>query len=160
MGISSDNLVKISTEGIIFREVKTSDLKDIVRIEKLSFPDPWTPSQLLFEIVHEYSRGIVAEICGKVAGYIFGMVVGDEGHIGNIAVDPGFRRRGIGKKLLQLMLEDMEQSGVKMVFLEVRKSNEAARKLYLSAGFVEVGLRRRYYRNGEDAIVMMKELGK
>ncbi len=157
MGISGNNLVN-RADNIKLREVRTGDLREIVRIEKLSFPDPWTASQLLFEIIHEYSRGIVAEKDGRIVGYTFAMVVMDEGHIGNIAVDPSYRRMGIGRRLLRKLLADMEAEGVKKVFLEVRKSNVPAIRLYEDEGFVEIGIRKRYYRNREDAIIMKKEM--
>ncbi len=158
MGISGNDLVKSSAVDVSFREVRASDLKGIVRIEKVSFPDPWTPSQLLFEIIHEYSYGLVAETNKRIAGYIFAMMVKGEGHIGNLAVAPEFRGMGIGRKLLNIMLNKMRDKGITVVFLEVRKSNQIARNLYLTSGFSEIGIRKKYYHNGEDAIIMMKEL--
>ncbi len=155
MGISSGNPVK---EEIIFNEPQPEDLKDIVRIEKASFPDPWTPSQLLFEIINEYSCGFVARNDERVVGYIFAMIVREMGYIGNLAVDPEHRRKGIGGKLLNRMLEKMKEKGVEEVFLEVRPSNKIALKLYETRGFERIGIRKRYYRNGEDAILMKKVL--
>ncbi len=157
MGISGNDIVR-SKEKIIYREVNPGDLKEIVRIEKESFPDPWNASQLLFEVVHEYTRGFAAEKNGRVVGYIFALLIIDEGHIGNIAVAPEERGKGIGSGLLDHMLNYMETMGIKRVFLEVRKSNTVAKTLYKKRGFRKIGVRKKYYKNGEDAIVMMLDM--
>ncbi len=157
MGISGNDLVGA---GVSFRirEAEPADLKEIYSIEKRSFSDPWTPSQILFEIVYRYSKGFVIEIEGRVVAFIFAMIVSDEAHIGDFAVDPDFRRRGLGEKLLRYFLDFAKERGVKRVVLEVRKSNLPARGLYEKCGFREVGVRKRYYKNGEDAIVMERVL--
>lgn len=83
----------------------------------------------------------------------------DEVHLLDLAVDPGARRRGIGRALLRAVLEDAERSGAALVVLEVRASNDAALALYGALGFARTGVRRAYYSdNGEDAIVMQKHL--
>jgi ribosomal-protein-alanine N-acetyltransferase len=79
----------------------------------------------------------------------------DQGELGNIAVDPAFRRRGLARRLIALVLERAAARGVRELFLEVRPSNTGARQLYESFGFAHVGQRRNYYQEPvEDAVVM------
>jgi [ribosomal protein S18]-alanine N-acetyltransferase len=89
-----------------------------------------------------------------VVGYICPMQVLDEGHILNVAVDPDCRGMGVGRALVQRVLDDFRASGAAFVSLEVRVSNVAAICLYRQMGFAEVGRRKRYYENGEDALMM------
>ena len=82
----------------------------------------------------------------------------DEGDVAKIAVIPEMRGKGLGGALLDLILSDIREKGVANVFLEVRESNSAARGLYLSRGFEEIGMRRRYYKNPvEDAVMMARK---
>ncbi len=91
---------------------------------------------------------------GTVVGYICPMLLLDEGHILNVAVRGDFRGHGIGKSLVKRVLGDCLERGAAFVSLEVRPSNREAIALYKQLGFVETGLRKRYYENGEDAILM------
>ncbi len=93
----------------------------------------------------------------KVVGYGGFWQVGDEGHILSIAVDAGYRARGIGRRALQYLCEEMRRRGVGTALLEVRSRNAAARSLYRSEGFMENGIRRRYYTD-DDAVLMEKKL--
>lgn len=133
------------------------DLDEVLEIEMQSFPKPWTRSMFESELKNPVSFAIVlnAESGGKVvlAAYIVYWVVHGEAHILNIAVAPGFRRRGAAELLLGTVLEQMRRNLVFEVFLEVRRSNEAARKLYGNFGFRESFERKNYY-GDEDAIVM------
>lgn len=135
------------------------DLEDICRIEKLSFPSPWPRSQFEKEIQTPFSNKYTAWIVqdGKkiIVAYIIFWVVEDDAHILNIATHPDFRRRGIAKRLLVFALGRLEEIGTQEVFLEVRRSNAPAQKLYKDFGFKEIGIRKGYYGdNREDAIVM------
>jgi ribosomal-protein-alanine N-acetyltransferase len=97
---------------------------------------------------------LVAERDGRVAGYLYARAAADEAEILNLAVAAGDRRGGVGRALVSAALGQMA-GPVRQVFLEVRASNETARRFYESLGFREVGHRRRYYRRPrEDAIVM------
>ena len=96
---------------------------------------------------------------GLVAGYVVGWHVLDEAELANLAVDPGIRGRGIGRLLLDAMLADARSRESARVFLEVRESNEAARQLYASRGFGQVGRRTKYYRGPEeDALILCCEV--
>jgi ribosomal-protein-alanine N-acetyltransferase len=94
-----------------------------------------------------------------VVGYVVAWVVADEAEIANLAVTQERRRSGIGRRLLEAAASEAEVAGARMVYLEVRESNAAARALYGSGGFTLVGRRSRYYRNpSEDALVLRLDL--
>jgi ribosomal-protein-alanine N-acetyltransferase len=97
----------------------------------------------------------------RVAGYIVGRMGADELHINNVAVRDHYRRRGIGRALLSLILEKGKRSGVPAAFLELRAGNAAALALYEECGFRVTAQRSRYYSDPvEDALVMIVQLGK
>jgi ribosomal-protein-alanine N-acetyltransferase len=95
---------------------------------------------------------------GGVAGYVVALDAADEGEILNLAVAPGGRRHGVGRALVENILETLAERGVRHVYLEVRESNAPARALYAAHGFREAGRRRQYYRRPvEDAIVLRRD---
>ncbi|MBI5643659.1 MAG: ribosomal protein S18-alanine N-acetyltransferase [Deltaproteobacteria bacterium] len=138
----------------------SDDLEDVLKIERASFPNPWTKGQFESELRNPVSTSLTlkAEESGAevLAAYVIYWVVHGEAHILNIAVNPLMRRRGMATVLLRESLKTMRRSLVYEVFLEVRKSNSAARDLYRKFGFVEAFVRRKYY-GDEDAIVMKLE---
>lgn len=137
------------------------DLEDLLRIENLSFPQPWTKGLFLQELRNPVSYAFVERVNfegrDRLGAYTVFWVVAGEGHILNIAVDPELRGMGLATRLLAFTLDFMKEDGVAEVYLEVRRSNAAARKLYCGMGFEEVFVRERYY-GDEDAIVMRLEL--
>lgn len=145
------------TPGASIQPMTLEDLDDVLEIERASFPKPWTPGMFESELVNPVSFAYTLKAgagAGKrLAAYIVFWVVHGEAHILNIAVHPEYRRRGFGEKLLKYALGKMRSNLVYEVFLEVRRSNEAARKLYRKFGFREAFERRNYY-GDEDAIVM------
>jgi len=90
---------------------------------------------------------------GILVGFALLRLAGDEAELFDVGVRPEARRRGIGRALLDRILETAKQRGVVAAHLEVRRDNEAARASYAAVGFEEVGVRHRYYRDGEDAIL-------
>ena len=99
----------------------------------------------------------LAEVDGKPAGYAGLWRVAGEGHINNVAVDPGYRKRGIGTEIIKKLMDDARKEGIKEFTLEVRPSNEAAIALYRKFGFDSEGRRKAYYQdNGEDALIMWR----
>ena len=93
-----------------------------------------------------------------MAGYVVALDAADEGEILNLAVAPAGRRHGLGRALVQDILDTLAERGVRHVFLEVRESNAPARALYAAHGFKEVGRRKQYYRRPvEDAIVLRRD---
>lgn len=139
---------------LLVRDAQERDLVEIEKIENLSFIDPWTPNMLLAELRDPKSYFIVAEIEDVVVGYCCAENIAKEFNIMNIAVNPDFRKHGIGGILLDHLIDFAKHYKLIGITLEVRVSNDAAKALYLSRGFRTEGVRRGYYANGEDADIM------
>lgn len=123
-------------------------------LERAVFSDPWTAGQLR-ECLGHGVEFLVAERAGRVLAYAVAMCAADVGDILNLCVAPDARRAGIGRVLVRALLARLAARGVRAAYLEVRDSNQAARRLYEGMGFEEVGRRRGYYRRPvEDAIVL------
>ena len=141
--------------------LKESDLDEILQLENLCFPeDPWSRMSFETEIENPLSVFFVArdEESQLIMGYGGIWLMHDVADITNIAVHPDYRREGIGRKLLEFLVQIAREKGMVAITLEVRKSNEAAQKLYETAGFVCCGTRKRYYQGTEDALIMTLEL--
>ncbi len=144
-----------NSAGPLVRGARSEDLDAIMEIERACFGSPWPRRAMREEIsrLRIWSRAEVAMLEGEVGGFSVYWVVATELHLLDLAVAPKFRRRGVARALVEHMLE--REDGIDLVVLEVRKSNSAARGLYRSFGFAELGVRERYYADdGEDAIVM------
>jgi ribosomal-protein-alanine N-acetyltransferase len=137
-----------------------SRLDEIVELERRCFSDPWTRNMFWMEMAvggGTYARGALLD--DRLVGYLFAVLVEDEAHLGNLAVDPGYRRRGIAQRLLEDLVAAARRRGGRRVTLEVRASNAEARKFYAGNGFIDVAMRKSYYRSPiEDAIVMLLTL--
>jgi ribosomal-protein-alanine N-acetyltransferase len=140
------------------RDATARDLRAIIEIERLAFDSPWSLDSFERELSLPFSRLIVAVIGddrgGRLVGFLCRWLVADECHILNVAVHPQMRRTGIANRLMSDALAEARTRNAKVVTLEVRRSNVAARSLYRKLGFAERRLRRNYYGAGEDAIVM------
>jgi [ribosomal protein S18]-alanine N-acetyltransferase len=134
-------------------------LPAVLRIEGKVYPRPWSPGLFLSELAQKGSRVyLVAKYRGRVSGYGGVMLLGDEGHITNIAVDPTHHRNRIGTRLLLSLIEASMEREVRSMTLEVRRANEGAQAMYRKFGFETVGVRRGYYaETGEDAYIMWAE---
>lgn len=131
----------------------------IAQLEKLCFSDPWSEKSIETELSCRLSCWLVAMEGDTLVGYVGSQTVIDESDMMNIAVHPDFRRGGIAEALVAELEEQLRQRGSKALTLEVRNSNEPAIALYEKLGFVQVGLRKNYYRNPkEDARILRKEL--
>jgi len=120
----------------------------------VAFSDPWSANDFA-EALEGGVPFLVAELRGALAGYVIGHSAADEGEILNLGVAPAQRGKGVGRALVQGMLARLRERGAQTVYLEVRESNSAARRLYESLGFSEVGRRARYYRRPlEDAVIL------
>lgn len=142
------------------RRAGEDDLPGVLRIEEASFAIPWSAAALLPELADDGRHlPLVAEVEGEVVAFALLWLVADEMHLVNFAVLPALRRAGIGRKLMNEAVRQALDHGVRRMTLEVRDSNEAARRLYEEFGFVEVALRRDYYPDTrEDAVIMLREL--
>lgn len=138
----------------------SSDLADVLAIERASFTFPWSASFFVQELKVDCARSHLAIVDGKPIGYVIYWLLSREIDIHNLAVAPAYRGRGIARALLQAVIADAEAEKASRITLEVRKSNEAAQRLYHSAGFMARGVRKGYYSDdGEDALVMVLEIG-
>lgn len=140
-----------------FEKLKREDIPEVYEIEKLSFTDPHSIASMTAAIMNPACEFWVVREGNKIAGFVEFWIMYDESHIIDIAVHPEFRRRGIGKKLMEFLIEKSSAAGAKKIFLEVRPSNTPAIALYKKMGFVESGMRTKYYKD-EDALIMSKTL--
>jgi len=130
----------------------------VVAVEKQSFKHPWSYSLFLSELSNKIAHYFVALLDSKLIGYIGLWIYLREAHITTFAIHPAFRRKGYGKRLLHHAFEFARSKGCKEILLEVRTSNKVAQALYRKLGFSQIGLRKSYYSDGEDALVMKKNL--
>ncbi len=144
----------------VLRDATKEDLPAILEIDGASFSQPW--SQRSFEqcFADDKTYIVVAQSDERVLGFGVAYTVGDEGEIATLAVDAAARGQGLGEKVLRALLDFCRVCGAHTVFLEVRAGNSAAQRLYNRCGFVEAGLRRRYYADGEDAVLMRYDIVK
>ncbi len=144
---------------LVIREASTDDVPAVARIERESFSDPWPAASFLDLVGRAEVIFLVAEGGnGEVAGYAIVYVADMDADLANIAVRTARRGSGLGRQLLRAAREAARGRGVRVLFLEVRESNAAARRLYSGEGFVEVGRRSRYYvRPVEDALILRLE---
>ena len=140
--------------------VGKGDVPAIVEIERAAFSDPWSARSFQDALSHPAVYFACARSdAGEVLGYVVAWFVADEGEIANLAVAPAGWGRGIGRTLLDAALDEALGRKANAVYLEVRDSNERARRLYGSRGFEEIGRRRNYYQlPDEDAIVLRRTL--
>ena len=150
----------------LLRTLKLSDIPAVLAIEQQSLPTPRTEHLYRYELgqndLAHYSGLLRREAprVEKLLGYAGYWIIADEAHLSMIAVDPAWRRCGLGEFLLLDVLFEALARPCSLVTLEVRRSNEAAQALYKKYRFDEVGHRRNYYRDtGEDALLMTVTLG-
>lgn len=135
--------------------MRAEDLDAVLDIERASFSSPWTGRHFLDEIDSPCSFPVVAVTPDRlVAGYLCLKQVLDEAEILDVAVNPELRGRGVGVLQVEEALAFCREKRALSVCLEVRAGNGAAIALYLRLGFRQVGLRKRYYHDGEDALLM------
>jgi ribosomal-protein-alanine N-acetyltransferase len=137
-----------------------NDLDQVLEIERASFPTPWTEDIFLNEIrLNQFATYYVIENERKVIGYCGLWLIIDEAQITNIAILPNYRGKKYGQMLFQYVLNQAIVQGAEKLSLEVRVSNDAAKKMYEKFGLAPGGIRKSYYSdNNEDAIVMWVKL--
>lgn len=135
-------------------DMTISDFEIISPILSSDFDDFWNLQTLKSEINNPNSHYIVAKINTKIVGFAGIWKSVDDVHITNIVVKKDFRKNGIGSLLLQKLISLTIKFNYKELTLEVNSSNESAKKLYLKFGFKEIGVRKKYYNNTDDAIIM------
>ena len=130
----------------------------IALLERECFADPWSEQSIASELHNPLSLWLVAQEGQTLLGYVGSQTCQDETDMMNIAVSPASRRQGVARALIEALVSALRQRGSRQLTLEVRASNGPARQLYESLGFLQVGLRKNYYRNPkEDALILRKE---
>jgi ribosomal-protein-alanine N-acetyltransferase len=146
--------------SVVLRKLELHDLNAIERIERESYPTPWSRSMFAGELAKpsSLSLGAFDEESGALTGYLVISRYVDAWHVMNLAVAPSHRRNGIARALLDRLFELTASDERRGYTLEVRVSNEGAIKLYEGMGFVARGVRRGYYTdNREDALIMWRD---
>lgn len=160
MAVNYQNMNDEMSAMVEMRTMNYSDLKQVITIEKKSYPHPWTLG-IFRDCLRIGYNAWVMTLDREVIGYGIVMLSPGEAHILNICIDPDYQRRGLGRYFLRHLINRSRQTDIDMVMLEVRDSNAHARQLYQSEGFNELGIRKAYYPtdNGrEDAIILAKYL--
>ena len=145
---------------VTIEKMKKEYIDDVYEIDKMSVPIPWSKNSIEEEMNNMLANFLVAKEDDKVVGFAMCWYIMDECHIGNIAVHPDYRQKGIATRLLDKLLEGCKEHGTNSILLEVRVSNIPAQELYKKLGFEELVIRKQYYKNPdgtyEDAIIMTK----
>ncbi len=139
------------------RKMEFRDIKKVVELEEKYLLES-LGKKLLASELSEKNNGVsfyVIENDDVVIGYIGRYYFFQEAEVLNFVVDESYQRQGYGQKLFDKMVEDMKD--VKKITLEVRASNIKGINFYTKNGFKQVGVRKRYYKNGEDALLLLKE---
>lgn len=146
-------------DNIKISRMTVSDLNEIEDILFSDFDDFWNINTFKSELLNPNSKYIVAKIDNKIVGYAGIWKAVDDVHITNIVTAKNLRRQNIGSILLSNLIEMAKaENGITSITLEVNCNNLPAKKLYEKSGFEVVGLRKKYYNNIDDAIIMTKEL--
>ena len=137
------------------RAAAATDLDAICAIELASNPSPWTRSAFESEIDREVSTVDVVEDAGVVVGFVVHWLVAGEAHILNVAVEPSARGRGLGRLLVDHVIGHARAGDGSYLMLEVREGNAAARALYERFGFKLIARRERYYKDNQEAALVL-----
>jgi ribosomal-protein-alanine N-acetyltransferase len=143
---------------IALRSASPADGPVLEAVERAAAHRPWTRDAIDRHLAEDGPRGLVALEQGRVVGHLLGAVAADEAELHTLAVHPTARRKGIGASLLRAAEAAWRDAGATAAWLEVRADNAPARALYLRAGWVETGVRRGYYADGCDGVVMRRDL--
>jgi len=141
------------------REYRPGDERAVYEVETLCFPDAWPLDFFASETVAEgrYHRILIEAGSEKLAAYLLCIWQYLDLHVLNIGVRPEFRRLGLARRLLAGAEDELCRRGGESIILEARISNTPARSLYRALGYREIGIRPRYYGDGEDGVVMQKQ---
>lgn len=143
------------------RPMVLDDVADVLEVERAGYQNPWGEA-IFTDCLRVGYCCWVGEVEGQVVAHGVMSVAVGECHVFNLCVHPSWQGRGLGRRMLRHLLALAMKRNADTAFLEVRASNEAARTLYVSEGFCEIGTRRNYYpagRGREDATVLALTLG-
>lgn len=150
----------IVSEQLVFRKLTLDDIPQLMVVEQDSFSTPWSEEAFRNELTNNlFAQYMAVEYEGILIGYAGMWIIVDEAHITNIAIHQNFRGQGLGNQLMHELQRTAKFLGAVKMTLEVRVGNEVAKRLYRKFGFVEAGVRPKYYSdNDEDALIMWAEL--
>ncbi len=152
MGIITD------IPGLRIRQLSPADAQELSYIELQIFPTPWSENSLRSCLELSNVDGEAALVDDSIIGYFFAQYAADEAHILNVGIIKDYRRMGIATFLLERFIKRAKAYGAETCYLEVRSGNRSAQQMYFNQGFMPVSVRKQYYPNGEDAIILMKQL--
>lgn len=144
-------------ENLIIRKIEERDMKKLAEIEAESFSTPWSEQSFRELLSIDYAHYLVAEYDGEPVGSAGMRVICNEGNIDNVVVKPTHRGKGIADRLISELIKLGDSMGVEAYTLEVRVSNAPAIHVYEKNGFVNEGIRPRFYEKPvEDAMIMWR----
>ena len=141
---------------LMIRSAMAADVPALARMEALLFSDAWSEASVASALSSSFSLALVAEMDGETVGYLLASVLAPEGELLRIGVLPEYRKNGIGGRLMETFMQEAGALGCDTLFLEVRAKNESAISLYRRCGFLDCGLRKKYYHQPEDDALLMK----
>lgn len=147
-------------KDLVRRPMNEADLAEVLQIERSANRFPWSKQNFADCLSGNY-QSWVYQLPDSLAGYLIVQNILDEAHLLNICVQPQHQGKGIGRFMLEQMINDAQQRQAKLIVLEVRRSNHRAQQLYLQQGFNEMSIRRGYYpaeQGREDAVLMGLDL--
>ena len=139
---------------MLIRDWQSDDNLKVSELEVKCFSYPWTYDMVLETQSQTNFCGVVAVVNEVVVGYAGAIFASDMADIALVATDPDFRRQKIAENAVNALIDKLICKGIVKIFLEVRITNHPARSLYTKIGFKEIGIRKNYYEDSEDAIVM------
>lgn len=143
--------------GVAVRRMAAADVGDVMEIERISYPTPWSGDDFHRFLGSPRNRYWVAEHDGRIIGYTGLELDGARAHVTTVTVTAGRRERGIGRALMTVLTDAARAHGATEIRLEVGIRNRPARTLYERFGYEVIGVRRGYY-PGEDALIMRATL--
>lgn len=145
-------------DDVAIATMAPAELDEVDAIERVSFKEPWPAQTFLDELARPFARVAVVRVAGRVLGFANYWLVAGEASLLAIAVHPDHRGRGLASRLVAHMLDEARATHCALAILEVRRGNTPAIALYERHGFATTYARKRYYADGEDALVMTLEL--
>lgn len=139
------------------RQMESGHLAEVLAIQARTGFQHWTAKQFQEELRQPYTRAFVLSQKAGMAGFAIWHLLSPEAELCSIAIDPAVQKSGWGFYLMNAMHRDLQAAGISRFFLEVRAGNIPAVSLYKKLGYAQIGMRRRYYSDGEDALLMARE---
>ena len=151
---------------VIIRPLRPIHLNAVLAIERRTFTDPWTPGWFIDAMVHSENSGTpeMASICwgcwrgGQLVGYIIALPFENSMHVANLAVTRRYRRQGLAQRMMRKLYRAAKARNFPQITLEARPSNTGALAFYQREGFLQIGMEKGYYNDGEYALIFCKSL--